>query len=278
MSSIFMRFPDGKKKALTLSYDDGVEQDIKLISIMKEYDLKGTFHLNSGCYAKEGTVYAEDNVHRRLTQLQAYKLYNTSGMEIAAHGYSHAFLDQLPTNLCTMEIVKDREQLENQYKQIIRGISYACGAHNEEVVECLKIAGIAYARTVLDSGDFSLPKDWFRLKPTCHHNNIKLMELAHKFVEEEPVRSSWLFYLWGHSYEFERDNNWEVIQNFAQYIGRQDNVWYATNIEIYEYIKAYNNLIFSMDGMIVHNPTATKLYFQKEQILYAINPGMTEFL
>lgn len=28
---IFMRFPGGKKKALTLSYDDGVEQDIHLI-------------------------------------------------------------------------------------------------------------------------------------------------------------------------------------------------------------------------------------------------------
>ena len=40
MSSIFMRFPEGKKKALTLSYDDGVEQDIRLISIMKKNGLK----------------------------------------------------------------------------------------------------------------------------------------------------------------------------------------------------------------------------------------------
>ena len=28
MGSIFIQFPKGKKKALTLSYDDGVEQDI----------------------------------------------------------------------------------------------------------------------------------------------------------------------------------------------------------------------------------------------------------
>ena len=31
-----MRFPDGKVKALTLSYDDQSEQDIRLIDIMNE--------------------------------------------------------------------------------------------------------------------------------------------------------------------------------------------------------------------------------------------------
>ena len=57
MSQIGMRFPQGKKKALTLSYDDGVEQDVKLIEIMRKNGLKGTFNLNSGLYAPEGTVY-----------------------------------------------------------------------------------------------------------------------------------------------------------------------------------------------------------------------------
>ena len=31
MSGLIMRFPKGKAKALTLSYDDGVEQDIRLM-------------------------------------------------------------------------------------------------------------------------------------------------------------------------------------------------------------------------------------------------------
>ena len=33
MENLFLRFPGGKKKALTLSYDDGKEQDIRLVSI-----------------------------------------------------------------------------------------------------------------------------------------------------------------------------------------------------------------------------------------------------
>ena len=31
----FMRFPEGKPKAITLSYDDGMSQDIKLVELMK---------------------------------------------------------------------------------------------------------------------------------------------------------------------------------------------------------------------------------------------------
>ena len=38
---------NGKMKALTFSYDDGVEQDIRLIEILDRYHLRGTFNLQS---------------------------------------------------------------------------------------------------------------------------------------------------------------------------------------------------------------------------------------
>lgn len=34
---------------------------------------------------------------------------------------------------------------------------------------------------------------------------------AHKFMEEEVRKSSWLFYVWGHSYELEADDSWEQL-------------------------------------------------------------------
>ena len=39
---------NGKKKAITFSFDDGVSQDIRLIELFNKYGLKGTFNLNSG--------------------------------------------------------------------------------------------------------------------------------------------------------------------------------------------------------------------------------------
>ena len=47
---------NGKKKAVTFSFDDGVTQDIRLIEILNKYGLKGTFNLNSGLMAKEKKV------------------------------------------------------------------------------------------------------------------------------------------------------------------------------------------------------------------------------
>ena len=39
---------NGKKKAVTFSYDDGVTQDCRLVEMMNTYGVKGTFNLNSG--------------------------------------------------------------------------------------------------------------------------------------------------------------------------------------------------------------------------------------
>ena len=99
------------------------------------------------------------------------------------------------------------------------------------------------------------------------------MELAHKFVEQDTARAPWLFYLWGHSYEFEADNNWNVIEEFAEYTGGHDDIWYATNIEIYEYVEAYRSLVFSVNGSRVYNPTAITLYLEKAGVTYCVKPG-----
>ena len=65
---IIMRFPEGKSKALTLSYDDGVEQDRTLLDILNAAGLKCTFNLNSGCFPPEGHVWPEGQIHRRMTR------------------------------------------------------------------------------------------------------------------------------------------------------------------------------------------------------------------
>ncbi len=275
MSRMFMRFPKGKKKALTLSYDDGVEQDIRLIEIMKKNGLKGTFNINSGEYAPEGMVYPEGTIHRRMSRKAAQELYLNSGMEIAVHGLTHPFLEQLSENVCTYEILQDRINLEAEYGTFVRGMAYPFGTYNDSVVDTIKKCGIVYSRTVAETERFDIPTDWLRLPSTCHHDNPRLMELAHNFVENAGNNAPALFYLWGHSYEFEANDNWNVIEDFAEYIGNREDVWYATNIEIYDYIKAYEQLIFSVNGKNIYNPTSTNLYFEIDGEMFCVNAGET---
>ena len=273
MGSIFMRFPGGKSKALTLSYDDGVRQDRRLIDIMKKNGLKGTFNISSGLYAPKG-----ETKGNRMSREEALELYLDSGMEIGAHGLHHAYMDQLPENLCTHEILEDRKNLEADFGGMIRGFAYPYGATSDSVVASLKQCGIAYARTGVSTEQFSIPADWLRLAPTCRHRNPRLMELASDFVNNEFLRGPGLFYLMGHSYEFDWDvpyNNWGVIEEFAEFIGNREDIWYATNIEIYDYIAAYNQLIFSMDYTKVYNPTCSTLYFKTNKGAYCVEPGKT---
>lgn len=272
MADLFMRFPEGRAKALTLSYDDGVEQDIRLLDIMKKHGLKGTFNLNSGIYAEEGTVYPQGQIHRRMPASEVTKLYAESGQEVAVHGLTHPWLEQLPDHMMMRELILDRENLENQFHTIVRGMAYPFGTFDDRVVECVKRAGLVYARTVISSHKFDIPSDWLRLEATCHHNDPKLGELTERFIAGNPDRHSWLFYLWGHSYEFEANDNWNVIEEFAESVGNRSDIWYATNLQIYDYVQAWQRLEFSADGRRVYNPSVTEVWFQKGGRVYSVKP------
>lgn len=269
-----IRFPGGKIKALTLSYDDGVVQDIRLIEIMNKYGIKGTFNINSGGYLREDAT--RERFYGRMKLSEAKKLYINSGHEVAVHAYSHPFLEKLDSTEIINEIVEDRKAIERDYGVIARGMAYPFGTYNDLVVDILGKCNIAYSRTTKATLRFDLPENWLTLHPTCHHNEKSLPEFCKRFAEKtNKYGNPELFYLWGHSYEFDNDENWNVIENFAEYMGGRDNIWYATNIEIYDYVKAYENLQTSFDKKIVHNPNATDVWFEANGEIFCLNPGKT---
>lgn len=272
---MIMRFPKGLKKALTLSYDDGVEQDIELVRILDQHRIRATFNINSGLFAKEGMVYPEGQIHRRMPLSRAKALYGGSQHEVAVHGVTHASLPDLPPSAMTYEILKDRENLEHEFGGIIRGMAYAFGAYNDTAVDVLRSCGIAYSRTVHSTRDFSIPQDWLRLHPTCHHNDPQLTALCDRFLADEARFSSKLFYLWGHSYEFEAEDNWNVIRAFCEKMGGHPDIWYATNIEVADYVHAWRSLRASADGRRLHNPTALRVWAEDNGSVYEIGPGET---
>ncbi len=278
MAHIVMRFPKGKAKAVTLSYDDGVEQDIRLVELLQRHGLKGTFNLNSGLYAPEGTVYPADQIHRRMTLRQAQALLRNSGMEVAVHGLNHPFLEQLSPENCAYEVLKDRENLESQFDCLVRGLAYPYGTYDKNVKDCLRCCGIAYARTVQSTYRFDLPTEWLEWHPTCHHADPRLMELTRLFLDKIILNKPWVFYLWGHSYEFDKAENWEVIQAFAQRVGGREDIWYATNMELYDYSQAFRSLRFSADGKRVYNPTAWTLWVESDRQMVCLKPGEERIL
>ena len=250
-----LRWPGFKVKALTLSYDDGVCYDKRLIEIFDKHGLKGTFNINGG-------LFGFTPGGRRMTQEECVELYNNSNHEVAIHGYDHMSLGEIDEGRIALDVIKDRDVLEKLFGKIIKGMAYANGSYSDKVVEVLKNCGVDYARTTVTTGNFAMPLDFLRLNPTCHHKNENLMEYADKFLEYKDWARAWpiLFYVWGHSYEFNDNDNWEIMENFAEKVGNKDDVYYATNGEIYDYMQAYRRLIYSADGYMVKNPSSIDVY------------------
>ena len=247
---IEMLFPGGKNRAFTLSYDDGQTFDRRLIQIIRDHGVKATFNLNSSRLGQPGFVEASE----------LPSLYTPDCAEIATHGELHAFLDKLPSADAFREIIRDRIALEKLTGKIIRGHAYPYGAYNDRVVDILGQAGIAYARTVKSTYSTAVPGDWLRWDPTCHHNDARLTELADGFLNVPPFFGAQLLYVWGHSYEFGHENNWGVMEALLDKVAGRDDVWYATNMDIHDYVEAFRGLEWSVGCESVTNPSAVDIW------------------
>lgn len=272
----FLRFPDGKPKAFTMSYDDGCPEDKRFSETINKYGLKCTFNFNCRDFFN-------------ADQIKEYFL--DKGHEIAVHGADHKANGNMSAVVGIKDVLDCRLELEDKLGRIIRGMAYPdtgirCFANNttyQTVKSYLTHLGIVYARTLgKDNSEFLLPDDWHAWMPSAHHDNPQIMEYLDEFINLDlstavyhSRRGPRLFYLWGHSHEFERKGNWDRLDKICEKISGREDIWYATNIEIYEYINAYNSLVLSADETIIYNPTLIDIWMDIDGKLYKVAPGET---
>ncbi len=266
-----MRFvyPKGKEKALTLSYDDGQIFDRRLVEILNKYGIKGTFHLNSA-HLFDGQNYPE-----HVSRAEVKELY--AGHEVACHGENHYSMFLLNDQRALMEVLEDRRKLESLTGKMVQGMSYAFGHCNKNSGEVLKMAGIKYSRKASTTGTFYPPGDFMEWEGTCHHED-NLADYAQEFLHVPSYVELPLMYVWGHSFEFDRNNNWELIEDFARTVSGREEIWYATNLEIYEYLTAIRRLEYSADGLTVYNPTLHTVWYKNRKGIHTIEPGQTVYV
>lgn len=280
MRYLFMRYPNGLDKAVTLSYDDGRKEDLKLIEIADRYGIKVTLNVNSSKIDSNDEWY--------LTTDELLEIID-KGHEIAVHGEHHIAPGNVTVTAGIAEFYEGRKGLEQKLGKIIRGMAYpdsgitrlTNGITVEKIGGYLKDLGIVYARSLGgDNNRFELPQNFYNWIPTVHNANSKMMEYLDEFISYDndsyiARQTPKLFYLWGHAYEFEGENKWDLLEEFCKKAGNREDIWYATNIEIYDYIEAFNSLVFSVDRSLVYNPTLKTVWFEVDEKPYKIAPGET---
>lgn len=214
---------NGKMKAVTFSYDDGVAQDKRLIALFNKYGLKGTFNLNSELFG-------------RGNRIPAHEIRETyAGHEIAVHTLTHPTLTHCSEAEIIRQVALDRANLSEIAGYEVVGMAYPGGGvnYNHDVAEIIRRnTAIQYARTTVCSVNCDLQSNLLEFLPSTKHTDFyELFTVAREFLELQPTEPK-LFYIWGHSYELDFEDNWTRFENFCKLIANRDDIFYGTNKEV----------------------------------------------
>lgn len=232
-----MHFRDQEKmKAITLSFDDGITQDIRLIELLNLYGLKCTFNLNSGLLGQKGMLNREGQriAHYKVHPEDVKEIYE--GHEVAVHTLTHPILTKQNESEIIRQVEQDRLALSALVDYEVVGMAYPGGGvnHNETVARIIaEHTGVRYARTTLCTDSFDPQTDLYRFQPNVHILNFeRLMDLGCQFIALE-TKVPQIFYIWGHAYEMDcQSDYWVKLEEFFRLISNKNDIFYGTNREV----------------------------------------------
>lgn len=275
-------FPNGKSKVLSFSFDDGSEDDERLLDLLNKYNCKATFNLNAGLCRNEHFKVQSGNVQLWKDCDELRELYHNH--EIASHSFTHPHLTQLSVKGCEEELKKDICALHNIFRQEIRGFASPFGDFNYDLIKVLKSVNLCYHRTTKVDKDFYLPSDFLDWTPGPHFSYYTTDQgLSHlnNFINTEKELAC--LYIWGHSFELSNLNCyskewWNGVTDRWNYIERniliplsdKNDIWYATNIEIFDYVSAMRSA--NITDLYIENCSDYTLFFCNKDNVFSVKP------
>lgn len=229
---------EGKFKAVTFSFDDGVLQDIRLMKLFEKYNLKGTFNINSARLGEPGELNCRGIPvdHSRISAEDLRSVYE--GHEVAAHTLTHPYLIKIEDDEeVVRQVEEDRLRLSELMGYEVVGFAYPGGGPNcdERLSNLVKTrTGAKYARTVGVTNGFDFPADLFAFQATTSDGQENNLSLAEAFLSESAdAENPKVFYLYGHSYSFDADpESWKRMEAICEMLGGREDIFYGTNKEI----------------------------------------------
>ncbi len=235
------------KKYFAWSFDDGLEQDKKIIRILKEYGLGATFHLNSGLFGDRTYEGRIGNLgmtekpaasfdpmarhllpyvpHFRIPEDEVVQVYE--GFEIASHTVHHVNLAKCSEEKREAEIVNDVKALSVKFGQSVTGFAYPYGVGTKQSREALRRAGVQYARLATSKPGFRFPEDPLAMPLGCWHISAKVFDKLDEFFRMDTSGEDAFFLMFAHGYEFDfgtKESNWDKFRRICEAVASHDEV------------------------------------------------------
>lgn len=266
-------YPNGAEKAFVISYDDGIEQDVRFVDLLNAYGLKGTFNLNSQLCREEFVWKHDCGMYiKRLSAQTVSRLYN--GHEVASHTLTHPYLQQLSEEEIFFQMSRDKEELQRICDCEVCGFAVPFDYIDERVAICAQKCGFEYVRLPTESRLFNTDYDFFHWKPTIFHLQRDLEGCFNQF--ENTSQELALFQLVGHSYDLDVENAWKTVENLFARVADNSHMVSLKTIEAVRYITAMRK--FSVKNNVLTNESDLELWFDVNGDKISLKPNETRKL
>lgn len=230
------------KLIITTSWDDGTISDLKLAELLDKHGIEGTFYIS------------RSSTHNLLQQEDIAAI--DKKFEIGAHTMNHPDLTRVSSSQVGKEIKGSKTYLEDLLGHPISMFCYPYGKYNDDLREMVKSHGFSGARTC-EPGGLSLPRDPYRWHITLFASNdsplmaLKIYwkfrlwkisglldwESRAKLLFDLALEKGGVYHIYGHSEEFERNNNWDMLERVLDYISKREGTQYLTNGRIFQLLR-----------------------------------------
>lgn len=290
MKKLLPTYPGFTRRALTFTIDDAnIKYDEMFINILRPYGIRGTFNLCTDRMDRE------DGFYREFYRGFGIANHTDRHPYAIADGDESVFVDEYPADQPVdanrfylskrgegyymkhtergwrewaddkryIECINDcQKRIERIFgREMATGFVWPyCEQNNAKIKAFIDDSGFKSVRKtgdVLDKTNFALPEN--RMAWSYNAHNTNLMEIMEKY-EAAPDNGTLRFFAFGvHSWDFERDGDWEKLSTFAKTYGNRPNdYWYATVDEIFAYADAVDCL--TVTDTAIENPTDLMVY------------------
>jgi peptidoglycan/xylan/chitin deacetylase (PgdA/CDA1 family) len=226
---------------VTTSWDDGHELDAKLAALLADHGCNGTFYVSPQSH--------EISAEKRISNTALSDL--ATEFEVGGHTLTHPHLTRLSPSDALAEITDGKRALEDVVGKPVTSFCYPYGAYRPEHAEMVTAAGFRVGRT---TQRFSLaPSDPLQMPTTTHaasyrrdgwqaarratspFNLVRMWrhwDVLARRVFEEAHKFGGVIHIWGHSWEIEKNSDWQRLSILLGELADCENVTMLTNAEL----------------------------------------------
>jgi 2-polyprenyl-3-methyl-5-hydroxy-6-metoxy-1,4-benzoquinol methylase len=260
---------------VTTSWDDGAITDIKLAQLLLKYNIPATFYIPLR------------NTERKVITKKEIK-WLSENFEIGGHSLNHLDLTILNYNDAVNEVSIGKKEIEQITGKEIKGFCYPKGEVDEFVKQIVGLSGFQYARTTELFG--TMIGDKLLIPTTVHaydHHpgiyamhglkrrlfynllinrklNLKWEELALASLEY-CIKNNEVFHLWGHSWEIDKNNDWNRLEYVLKAINKKTAAFQrGSNGDMIKHVSKLKNAYYQLQDAKKYNSSFKSQYFRSE--------------